>query len=111
MTIEEAYNKLVDRLEYINEELSIYPNIKTVEGRAYHIGTIYQHVREAAQVIADYKKQLHPINQDYIGVLNPSSHTHIAGEAKSDYEVKPLGNLTAFHIPSDPATAGKTNDP
>jgi hypothetical protein len=83
MTIEEAYNKLVDRLEYINEELSIYPNIKTVEGRAYHIGTIHQHVREAAQIIADYQKQLHPINQDCIGVLNPSSHTHIAGETKS----------------------------
>jgi len=56
MTQEEAYNKLVGRIEYVNDEFSIYPTLKTIEERAYFIGKMHQHIMEAAQVIADYKR-------------------------------------------------------
>jgi hypothetical protein len=99
MTLQEAYNKLVDRIDYVNGELSNYNNLKTGEEKAYLIGLMHQHVMEAAQVIADFKKQLPPTNQDCVGVSNPSSDTPIASEPESNSiegEIKTTWTIEKF---------------
>jgi hypothetical protein len=109
MTLQEAYNKLVDRINYVNGELSNYNNLKTGEEKAYFIGLMHQHVMEAAQVIADFKKQLPPTNQDCVGVSNPSSDTPIAGEIKTTWTIEKFFEETRKSQKSDDIVLDRDN--
>ncbi len=51
----DTLNKVIDRVEYVNDQLWEYPKKNQIE-QAHLIGRLHQHLMEACDIISEYKR-------------------------------------------------------